>query len=93
MYICHTSRREIVLLKLDFEKAFDKVEHHVILDMLHHKGFSDKWVSWIKAVLTTSSSAVMLNGVPGASFKCKRGVRQGDPLSPYLFLLCAEAFF
>ena len=41
-----------------FEKAFDKVEHHVILDMLHHKGFSDKWVSWIKAVLTTSSSAV-----------------------------------
>lgn len=78
------------MLKLDFEKAFDKVEHHVILDMFKHKGFSDRWISWIKAILYSGSSAVLLNGVPGKPFKCKRRVRQGDSLSPLLFVLAAD---
>lgn len=78
------------MLKLDFEKVVDKVEHHVILDIFRHKGFSDRWISWISEILSTGSSSVLLNEVPGKSFKCKRGVRQGDPLSPLLFVLAAD---
>lgn len=77
-------------MKLDFEKTFDKVEHHVILDMFKHKGFSEKWISWIRCILSFGSSFVLLNGVPGTTFKCKRGVRHGDPLSPLLFVLATD---
>lgn len=75
---------------MDFEKAFDKIEHHVIIEVLKHKGFPDKWVNWIDMLLKLGTSSVLLNGVLGKSFKCLRGVRQGDPLSPLLFALATD---
>jgi hypothetical protein len=87
--LCHQSRKEVVILKLDFKKAFDKLEHQVILQVLRHKGFSEKWVQWINNLLSSGSSSVLLNGIPGKPFTCKRGVKQGDPLSPLLFVLDA----
>jgi hypothetical protein len=79
-----------VILKLDFEKAFDKVEHHVILKMMQSKGFSPRWLQWISSILSSGTSHVLLNGVPGKTIHCRRGVRQGDPLSPLLFVMVVD---
>uniref|UniRef100_A0A8R7QU04 Reverse transcriptase domain-containing protein n=1 Tax=Triticum urartu TaxID=4572 RepID=A0A8R7QU04_TRIUA len=54
------------------------------------RGFPSLWCDWMDSIFQSSMSAVVLNGVPGRWIKCKKGLRQGDPLSPYLFLLVAD---
>jgi hypothetical protein len=63
----------VVILKLDFEKAFDKIEHQAILEILQSKGFEDKRIGWIKEILGSATSSVLLNGIPGKVFHCRRG--------------------
>jgi hypothetical protein len=87
LHQCKTSKKKIVLLKLDFEKAFDTIEHVIIYRILEIKGFSRAWIKIVAELLTSGSSSILINGVPGKQFRCKRGVRQGDPLSPLLFAL------
>jgi hypothetical protein len=57
---CHYSRREIVILKLDFTNAFDTIEHKTILQMMQQLGFSAKWTSWVKQILSTATTLVLL---------------------------------
>jgi hypothetical protein len=64
----------MVLLKLDFEKTFDKVEHEVIVQVMEHKGFPNKWIQWIKGILGSATSSVLLNGTTGKVFHYRRGV-------------------
>jgi hypothetical protein len=58
--------------------------------MMQKLNFPDKWLTWTNEILSSTQSVILLNGIPRKSFNCKRGVRQGDPLSPLLFVLAAE---
>lgn len=80
------------LLKLDIAKAFDSVCWAFLLEILHLMGFGSRWRDWMAVILSTASTKVLLNGVPGRRICHARRLRQGDPLSPMLFVLVMEAF-
>ena len=65
IHLCHKSKNEIIIVKIDFEKAFDKVEYSAILRMLKQLGFGSRWLGWIGNILSSASTSVLLNGVPG----------------------------
>jgi len=79
-----------VVLKLDFEKAYDKVNWNFLFDCLKLWDFCDTWINWIKDVVTGGTVCVKLNNVEGPYFVSHKGVRQGDPLSPILFNSVAD---
>ena len=87
---CHKRRAPTLVIKLDFAKAFDSVNWHSLLQILQVPGFLKKWLRWMEQLLRTSRSTVLVNGVPGPWIDYKRGLHQGDALSPYLFLLVAD---
>ena len=79
-----------IILKIDLSKAFDRVSWLYIKMLLTHLGFPHNYITWIMACITTPTSSVLINGSASHLFHSKRGLRQGCPLSPLLFLIVME---
>jgi hypothetical protein len=79
-----------ILLKIDFEKAYDKVNWQFLYQMMITKGFGTKWCDWVMRIVRGGRVAIRTNDLMGPFFSAHKGVRQGDPFSPLLFNLAAD---
>ncbi|GJU23302.1 RNA-directed DNA polymerase, eukaryota, reverse transcriptase zinc-binding domain protein [Tanacetum coccineum] len=84
------STDQSLVFKVDFEKAFDSVRWDYLDDILRRFGCGEKWCSWIQSCLRSSRGSVIVNGSPTEEFQFHKGLKQGDPLSPFLFILVME---
>ncbi|KAJ9548768.1 hypothetical protein OSB04_021311 [Centaurea solstitialis] len=85
-----SSRKKGLIFKVDFEKAYDSVSWDFLLDMLDKMGFGRKWRNWVGSCLRSSRISILVNGSPTEEFSMEKGIRQGDPMAPFLFLVVAE---
>jgi hypothetical protein len=85
------SEQDLVLLLLDFEKIFNRIEWGFLFKVLGKLGFTETWVRWVRSLYHATSSAIKVNGVIGPDFQLARSVRQGCPLAPYLFIVATDA--
>lgn len=90
LQLCHNSKKEIVILKLDFEKAFDRVEHEAMLTIMKHKGFGTILLGWMQNIFNSETSSILLNGVAGKGFIAEEEWDKETlpPLSP----LCSSSW-
>nr|GFC90358.1 RNA-directed DNA polymerase, eukaryota, reverse transcriptase zinc-binding domain protein [Tanacetum cinerariifolium] len=88
---CKNKKKQSMIFKVDFEKAYDSVRWDFIDDILRRFGFGEKWCKWIQSCLYSSRGSVLVNGSPTKEFQFHKGLKQGDLLSPFLFILVMES--
>nr|GEZ95299.1 RNA-directed DNA polymerase, eukaryota, reverse transcriptase zinc-binding domain protein [Tanacetum cinerariifolium] len=88
---CKNKKKQSMIFKVDFEKAYDSVRSDFIDDILRRFRFGEKWCKWIQSCLYSSRGSVLVNGSPTKEFQFHKGLKQGDPLSFFLFILVMES--
>ena len=80
----HSKKQDRIIFKIDFEKAYDKVKWSFLQQVLRMKGLSQKWCSWVQQFTQGGNVNIKVNDQLGSYFQTKKGLRQGDPMSPIL---------
>jgi len=86
------TNRRCLILKVDFEKAYDSVKWPFLEYMLGRVGFHLKWIAWMKACVYGGSMSIPVNGSPTYEISIQKVLKQGDLLAPFLYLIVAEGF-
>ncbi|XP_058725826.1 uncharacterized protein LOC131597131 [Vicia villosa] len=88
--LANRSKKSCLLFKVDFAQAYDCVDWMFLKEMLLKMGFGHRWIKWMDAGVFNSNMSILVNESPSREFQAQRGLRQGDPLSPFLFTIVSE---
>nr|GFC32887.1 RNA-directed DNA polymerase, eukaryota [Tanacetum cinerariifolium] len=91
LHWCSKRKHKSLIFKVDFEKAYDSVRWDFLDDVLKKFGFGNKWCNWIQCCLKSSRGSILVNESPTDEFQFYKGLKQEDPLSPFLFILIMES--
>eukprot|EP00253_Pinus_taeda_P033746 PITA_33746 len=90
IYSMKTKKQKGMMIKLDLSKAYDRINWQYLEEILRSFGFNNRWIRWVLSCISTPNFSILVNGTPLKTFKASRGIRQGDLISPFLFILVVE---
>lgn len=90
IHTLQSEKKAGIIIQLDLSKAYDKVSWKYLEAILEAFRFAQCWINWILALVKSPSFSILVNGAPTVPFAASRGIRQGDPISPFLFVILME---